>query len=595
MNFARVIYLTDAFLAIMLISLSLPAQHFEQITSLSLVNDGGDSQTCSWADVDNDGDLDLYITNGWNGLAQGNFFYINNGPGAFERKLSGAIVSDQGQSTYGTWGDYNNDGLVDLFVANANGQPNRLYRNNGGGVFTSILGGPVSNDLNNSRSGIWGDYDNDGDLDLFVANSLGENNNLYRNDGNDVFTKVLLGSTGSDGGISIYAMWMDYDQDGDIDLYVINGGSGSGAVNFLYRNTLIENGMVGFTRVTSGTIATDAESSLGANLIDYDNDGLPDIYVTNFFGNNSLYRNTGGGIFSKISGLAIVSDGVNGQSSAWGDYDNDGDIDLFVTNSTTASAFYSNSNGSFDQVFGEPVTNSVPGSRGASWSDYDNDGDLDLFVCNSGFADNALYQNLLGNNNNWLHLDLEGMTSNRLAFGAIVRLKTGSGWQTRFAESLSGYYSQSSPTIEFGLGQQTLVDSLIIEWPGADSEIFTNLAVNNRYRAIQGTGISVTGFDDADAATALERFRLLANYPNPFNPATTIAIELPKSAVATLEIFDSIGRHVETLHATSLHAGTHKFVWNATDDAGNPLVSGIYFYRLRAGSFVQTRIMQLIR
>jgi len=219
---------------------SLYGQSFTKITIGDLVNDGANSQACSWGDYDNDGDLDLFVANRNN---QNNFLYLNNGNGTFTKVTSGSIVNDGGDSQGGSWGDYDNDGDLDLFVANRNNQNNFLYLNNGNATFTKISSGSIVNDGGHSEACSWGDYDNDGDLDLFVANRYNQNNFLYLNNGNGTFTKVTSGSIVNDGGDSQGGSWGDYDNDGDLDLFVANRNNQN---NFLYLN----NGNATFTKIS---------------------------------------------------------------------------------------------------------------------------------------------------------------------------------------------------------------------------------------------------------------------------------------------------------------------------------------------------------
>ncbi|MFQ5823096.1 MAG: FG-GAP-like repeat-containing protein, partial [bacterium] len=189
---------------------------FTRITTGNIVNDGASSFSSSWGDYDADGDLDLFIANT---NSENNFLYRNNGDGTFTKITEGDIVNDGGSSLGSSWGDYDNDGDLDLFVVNAAGENNSLYQNNGDGTFTKITDGDIVNDGGNSQACSWGDYDNDGYLDLFVANGTLENNFLYNNDGSGTFTKITQGIIVNDGGESRGCNWADFDNDGDLDLF----------------------------------------------------------------------------------------------------------------------------------------------------------------------------------------------------------------------------------------------------------------------------------------------------------------------------------------------------------------------------------------
>ncbi|MFQ5675188.1 MAG: FG-GAP-like repeat-containing protein, partial [bacterium] len=207
----------------------------------------------------------------------------------FTRITTGDIVNDSGLSGGCSWGDYDNDGDLDLFVSNLSDDDNFLYSNNSDGTFTKITVGEIVNDGGKSVGSSWGDYDNDGDLDLFVANEHGQNNFLYQNSGNGTFSKITIGAIVVDGGNSLSTSWGDYDNDGNLDLYVANSGNN----NFLYQN----NGDGTFTSITTSTIV-EMGNFRGCNWVDYDNDGDLDLFVAIWGDNNFLYANNGNGTFN---------------------------------------------------------------------------------------------------------------------------------------------------------------------------------------------------------------------------------------------------------------------------------------------------------
>jgi hypothetical protein len=562
------------------------AQSFTKITTGAIVNDGGNSFGCSWGDYDTDGDLDLFVTNGG---SQSNFLYRNNGNGSFTKVTAGVIVNDGGDSRGSSWGDYDKDGDLDLFVANAVVQSNFLYRNDGNGSFTKITSGTVVNDGGNSFGCSWGDYDNDGDLDLFVANGGGQSNFLYRNDGNGSFTKITSGTIANDGGDSQGCAWADYDNDGDIDLFVANAIVQS---NFLYRN----DGNGSFTKITSGTIVNDGGNSFGCSWGDYDNDGDLDLFVTNG-GNQSnfLYRNDGNGSFTKITSGTIVNDGGDSRGSSWGDYDNDGDLDLFVANDIQSNFLYRNDgNGSFTKITSGTIVNDGGTSQGCAWADYDNDGDLDLFVANADGQSNFLYSNN-GNTNRWLIIKCVGKVSNTSAIGAKVKVRATvngtSRLQIREIAAQTGYLSQNSLNAEFGLGNAATVDSLKIEWPSGKKQVFTRVATNQFLVISEDTP---TGIEHEPSRPPGD-YSLEQNYPNPlrasaFNPSTTIQYALPKAGYVTLKVYNLAGNEIETLVSEKQPAGEHEIRWNAVG-----LPSGVYFYRIQAGEFIAFRKLLLLQ
>ena len=236
-----------------------------------------------------------------------------------------------------------------------------------------------------------------------------------------------------------------------------------------------------FTAITTGPVVTSGGGSAGSSWGDYDNDGDLDLFVANS-GNNFLYTNNGGGSFTAITTGPVVTDGGISFSGSWGDYDNDGDLDLFVANSGNNFLYANNGDGSFTAITTGVVVTSGGTSFGSSWGDYDNDGDLDLFVANFN-QNNFLYANN-GNANNWINLRLLGTHSNVSALGAKVHIKaTLSGvemWQLSeiSGQTGGGYGGQNSLNAEFGLGDATIVDSIRIEWPRGIVWDTTNVAVN---------------------------------------------------------------------------------------------------------------------
>jgi len=385
---------------------------------------------CSvWGDFDNDGRLDLYLNN--NGGP--NFLFQNMGMGTFA-DVTVYPLDALGTGAHANWVDYDNDGDVDLYVTNSL-SPNRLIRNDGGGSWTDITGTPV-NYVGHSAGSAWGDYDNDGDADLYLACYSGESNHLYRNDGGGIFVDVTAPPL-DDNGEGFAPDWGDFDNDGDLDLYLVNNGGMS--------NKLFENKGTHFGDATIFPI-DDPNWGISGGWADYDNDGDLDLYVTNSFNKNKLFRNDGGYVFTDQTFAVIDDTAEYNMGFAWGDYDNDGDLDLYVTGYA------------------------APGSH--------------------------LYRNEIGQNNNWIKIELSGNISNKMGIGARVRVVTGSLSQIREVTSGSGYASMHSLTADFGLGSATVVDSLIVQWPSGVVQSFTMLAANNWYMV--GESFAVCGDANGD-------------------------------------------------------------------------------------------------
>ena len=303
---------------------------FSKVTSGVIATDKASSLAASWADYDNDGDLDLYVANN---IGAPNFLYRNEGGGNFIRMQNDPVVNDLGYGHGVSWADYDNDGYLDLFVSSFfPTQFNSLYHNNGDGTFSKARTNAVTIEASSTTAGIWGDYNKDGLIDLFVTNTNKENNSLYENKGNGNFVKVNAGSIVNDGGHSVGASWGDYDNDGDLDIFVANAANED---NFFYEN----NGNGTFTKITSGNIVTDGGHSHGSSWADVDNDGWLDLFVANDQGqNNFLYKNNGDKTFTPIENAITQSGGLS-FGAAWADYDNDGGVDLFVANRENTENF----------------------------------------------------------------------------------------------------------------------------------------------------------------------------------------------------------------------------------------------------------------
>ncbi len=234
---------------------------FTSITSAPIATNAGASLGSSWADYDNDGDADLFVANGNFIAGQVNLFYRNEGNNVFARITTGEFGTDIANSVGASWGDADNDGDLDLYVTNYSGANNYYYRNEGAGAFAKVVTGGFVTDGGNSVCGAWGDCDNDGDLDLFVANDLNEDNILYLNNGDGTFVTVVAGAIVNDAGRSNGSAWADYDGDGDLDLVVTNGDNPVVQSNFLYRNDQANgNGWIQIT--LEGTISN--LSAIGA-------------------------------------------------------------------------------------------------------------------------------------------------------------------------------------------------------------------------------------------------------------------------------------------------------------------------------------------
>ncbi|MCI0691178.1 FG-GAP-like repeat-containing protein [candidate division KSB1 bacterium] len=605
-------------MAIMTWSVTLRSQTFVKITDSTNPITTSEASTngyvgASWIDFNNDGRLDLF--------ANRLYLYRNDGSGAFTKIASG-IGANQTQTigSGNSWADYDNDGDLDCFYS---GGTSRLYRNNGDGTFTPITTGEIGDSLaTRGWACAWADYDHDGNVDLIITHPAGfvgqmppTPNHLFHNDGppNYTFTRVTAGEFVTALAPYTVATWSDYDNDGDIDLFIGSGpANGNFAPDYLYRNMLKETGAANFERITTAPIATDLVDGQVWNWIDYDNDGDLDAFLTNYGASqttnglaNNLYRNDNG-IFTRMTGAqvgSIVTTVDASLASVWGDFDNDGDLDVLVTQEQGRSRRYYRNNG--DGTFTSAGTGDfVAGTNrhaSATAGDYDNDGDLDIYVTGAS-ATKALFRNDLTNGNSWINILCIGTASNRSAIGAKVRAKaTIDGkaiWQLREISSQNTFNGQSMLNAHFGFGNATLIDSLKIEWPSGNVEVASNVPVNRFIIVTEGSGIP-TGVKENSSPLPAD-FALSQSYPNPlqtsaFNSATTITYTLPKSTQVVLSVYNVLGQRLVTLVNRAQEAGSHTATWDGKDAKGEILPSGIYLYKIETDSFTQTKKLILAK
>jgi hypothetical protein len=471
----------------------------------------------SFLDYDQDGNIDLYLSNGtWiQGFSQSekpdimpeNHLYRNMGNGTFEDVTGKAGANDPAYSMGATIGDYNNDGYPDIYVCNYGA--NILYKNNGNGTFTNVTKrAKVAGGNECSIGAVWLDYDNDGFLDLYVGNYLAydpeykyfyapdgfpgpmaydaQSDYLYHNNGDGTFEDVTqsMGIVDTDGrAMGVGAA--DYDDDGFVDIYVANDHT----MNYLWHN---DSGKKFTDRGTmSGTAfsqAGEATVSMSVDFADYNSDGLLDIFLSDDT-YCSLYENLGNGVFSDKSysaGIASAAGQFVGWTSSFVDYDNDGDVDIFKTNGALKhlygqedQLFENNGDGKFKEIsnnLGKYFQEEHVG-RGACIGDYDNDGDMDIYIANLN-SHGIFLRNNKGNQNNWLILNLIGTTSNRDAIGARVKLTSGGKSQTTQEKSTTGYLSQNDHRIHFGLAKNSIVEKIEIKWPSGKIQILENISSN---------------------------------------------------------------------------------------------------------------------
>jgi hypothetical protein len=489
-------------------------------------------------DYDNDSDLDALIVqpSSLDRLVHGGdpmvALYRNGGDGVFTDVTAASRLTRRGWGTGVCVADYDNDGFQDVYIT-AFG-PNVLWRNRGDGTFTTTK---HAADRRWSTGCAFGDYDRDGFVDLYVANYLrfdrktvpprgapqcrfmnidavcgprplpGEPDALYRNNGNGSFTDVTTTAGAAEPGhYGFGVLFTDVDDDGWPDIYVANDST----PNLFFHNR--GDGTFAEEALQSGVAVSGdgrEQAGMGVDAGDYDGDGRLDLVKTNFAQDyTSLYRNEGQGLFvdaSFRSGLAATLGPYLGWGVGFSDMDNDGLLDLFVSNGhvfpdvkKTGTSTYRQQNQLFhNQGRGRfrHVTEDAGGglsvaksSRGAAFGDYDNDGDIDVLVVNLDASPTLLRNDTTGDAQ-WITLALTGTASNRDAIGARVTVEAGGRQQVAEVRSGGSYLSHSDMRLHFGLGGATLVDRLTIRWPSGLVETATDLPAN-RFHALREGAIA---------------------------------------------------------------------------------------------------------
>jgi enediyne biosynthesis protein E4 len=500
-------------------------------------------------DFDGDGDLDVLIVQGRvlevgspaSGRPDGHRLFRNDlstasGPGSkvhFTDVTDGAGFASGDCGMGVAVGDYDNDGDPDAYITNYG--PNRLYRNNGNGTFSDVTA-PAGKGLDDPRwstSATFSDYDADGDLDLFVANYVDFTisgsktcsgptgardycgplqfrpvpDRIFRNNGNGTFTDVsdASGITKA-AGPGLGVVGADFNGDGRSDFYVANDGM----ANQLWLNrgngTFEDGALLAGAAFNAGG---QAEGSMGLAVGDVDNDGDLDIFITNLTGeSHAFYENLGQGAFEDRrlpAGLVAPTLPNTGFGTDWFDYDNDGLLDLFVANGAVSiiealrgdpfpfrqrNQLLKNTTGRrFRDATGEagPALQPADVSRGAAFGDVDNDGDVDVLVTVNGGRPRLLLNE--ASDGNWLLARLEGRADNRQGLGARVGLTTDDGvtlW--RQAHTDGSYLSASDPRVHFGLGAKAGAVKVVVEWPRGAREEWRSVRANQILTLQQGSG-----------------------------------------------------------------------------------------------------------
>jgi hypothetical protein len=472
--------------------------NIQGINSTNTSTDGWGSGV-SFYDFNQDGwdDLSFAKENGLQGI------YLNN-QGSYQQ--ASFVLSNFGETKHLLWVDYDNDGALDIFITTKNGK-NYLYKNDGNFNFTEVTAsaGIYAGGAKNYGAS-FGDYNKDGFLDLYVCkygdttgdtSNLVDVNNLYRNNGDGTFTDVSFIAGVSDGSKpSFCSVWFDYNKDSWPDLYVVNDRS-SNAV--LYRN----NGDGTFSNVTViANLTAPISNFMTASIADYNNDNDLDLFVSNTSGGlvdvPKLFDNTGSGYFTDLSsslGLVMPKTTWGG---LWLDYNNDSKQDLYVATAFLdpsapigQSYFFKNLlPATFVEDSSLFIGNHSASSHAVSRGDLNNDGFYDIAVQNESPYLPFLWQNS-GNSNNYIKISLEGTVSNSMAIGSWIKVFVGGQQYTQYTLCGENYLGQNSQHHIFGVGNASMIDSITVEYTSGIEDKYYNLPVNQNYQFLEGGTVPI--------------------------------------------------------------------------------------------------------
>lgn len=536
-------------------------------------------------DYNNDGYEDLYLSGG----NDRDYLYENNGNGTFtEVGIAAGLASTGTYQTFGViTGDIDNDGDRDLFLTtfmdtdtlgNDYFVNNKLFVNQGNGTFIDESANAGITDSTMSISATFGDFNKDGFLDIYVGNYLANDgpiqdslgnltgifaqgfaNYYYVNNGNGTFTQSANISNVMDMGCALAVAATDYDNDSDVDLYIANDFGEWNVPNSLYQNNQPN---TSFTDVSVSSNANIGLFGMGIAVGDYNEDLHLDYYVTNL-GANVLLHNNGDGTFTDTTVFAgVVNQWVDTLlSTGWGcaffDYNNDSYLDLFVANGQIPMPadfrathpedpnkfYHNNGDGTFTDTSDYLGMSSPTIAHGMAYADYDNDGDIDFVtvvidkaIPSDSMPHTLFYQNdATGNNYNWVQVKLEGTVSNRDAFGAHVLVHAAGRTFLREVGGGSSHASQNTSVQHIGLRNISQIDSIVVKWPNTGSQTFHNININQRHTFFEGQLNSLSTLENEDQVEV---------YPNPTSQQLHINITQKDLKPFDITLYNVLGEIV---------------------------------------------------
>ena len=672
--------LTTLILAFFCITTSATAQTFTDASHQIPPSDGNIALGSSLVDVNSDGNVDMY---------RSKRLLIRQPDGTLVDKFTElGLDEDEGIVFGGLFGDYNQDGFHDIFLMNLT-SPSKIYLNRAGMGYVQSNEATGIVDQTLVQGSVWTDFDEDGEIDLFVGRDLGISS-LFINNPTHQFSDIS-----NQLGVGVQAVYgataSDFDQDGDVDIFITQCFAPEGSTTS--DNLLLQNNNGVLSNVSPARGIIDDLPSWGTVWLDYDNDGWLDIYVVNsattgFEGNdrlgyNKLYRNEAGLSFTDVSDEAGVAGDSTGENIAVSaaDFDNDGWTDLVVASRDNVGAhlYRNNGDGTFTDII--PDLDITPTfSQSVSVADIDNDGWIDIYL--PGIQPQLFLND--GGENHYLKVQTRGVSENLFGIGARLDLYANGIRQVREIRAGDGFMSQNHNfTAHFGLGSASLVDSLIIRWPRGQVDRYFNVEADQEITLVEGLGINPppssamllepvgeiaqpandvlsfswepstddnpaslsyalhllgVGVDttialsaglpepsqDVDAALfepgetyrwtvsasdgysvqgthfltftignathteqpteKPDRAQLLLPYPNPSHVTVDIPYRVREAGTVQIEVFNVLGHQVQNLTDRFHTPGTYSLSWDGRNHENNRVAPGVYLVRLQMGS-----------
>ncbi len=552
------------------------------------------SSGLSIVDYDGDGRDDIFITR----RNRNNQLFKNNGDGSFMDVAETAGLDFVGMSYQSIWADYDGDGDMDCYLTLGD-EPDRLYQNQGDGTFTNVAASAGIAVSALPASAIWGDVNGDDLLDLFVFN-IDADDVFFLNMGDGTFTDYSPTAGIAQNRLTMGGTFIDFDQDGDLDLYLSHDGEEG---NFMYEN----DGEGHFTDVTEALSMHTKSEAMGVSVGDFNNDGWPDLFLTNRL-ENFLFRNNEGKSFTEIGAEAGVDDTGMGWGVSWLDFDNDGLLDLYVANDSYYSdhpnLLYRNRG---DEIFeimdSEAAIASEKGSFSTAIADLDQNGFPELLVANRGNVDRAeLFVNEVENEHHWVVFRLSREAPGLPTIGAQVRVVTNLATHTRYLFSGTSWAADDSKALLFGLGAAESISKVTVRWPNGESMEYQGIDFDKSYNLSDQGNATELSYEiaplqvednpgDDEIITSLEpnlSFESLKLYPNPSAGSLQLNLHTQSAGSVKIDLISPVGTTIQNLYDRNLPAGDHNLSLYLPKTGAN-------FYLLRLSLAKQVYFRKIVR